>query len=191
MKSVKSLRMEGDVTTDGQKVSLHMQLTTDGDCRGTIGLMGGSAELVSVGGDTWFKPDEAFWNATAGGQADQIIEVVGDKWVVMPPDQSDVTSLCDLDELLDELDSDGKDEKVDKGETEEVDGEEAVVIEGESDEGDPVKAWVAVDDKHYILKMEVAQGEEPGEIAFSDFDEELDVEAPAEDEVIDFTQMAG
>jgi hypothetical protein len=51
--------------------------------------------------------------------------------------------------------------------------------------------WIAVDDPHHILEMEVTQGEEPGTITFSSFDEELDVQAPADDEVIDLDQLQG
>ena len=65
---------------------------------------------------------------------------------------------CDLDELLDEIDDDEPDEDTKKGETEEVDGEAAIIIEGETDEGDTTKAWVAVEGKHYILKLEVNRG---------------------------------
>ena len=123
--------------------------------------------------------------------ADQIIGLVGDKWVVLPPDEADISSFCDLDELLDEFDDDEPDKDTKKGETDEVRGEETIIIEGESDEGDPTKAWIAVDGKHYILKLEVNQGDEPGVIELTDFDEELDLEPPAEDEVIDFNQAAG
>jgi hypothetical protein len=51
--------------------------------------------------------------------------------------------------------------------------------------------WVATEDPHHILEMEVDQGDEPGTITFSEFDEELDVQAPAEDEVIDLEQLGG
>ncbi len=190
MKELKSLRLEGDVTTDGQQVSMDMQMTTDGDCQGTVGLMGGEAEFLSVGGDTWFRPDEEFWRATAADRADQIIALVGDKWVVLPPGEADVSSFCDLDELLDEFDDEDPDDDTTKGDTDEVHGEEAIIIEGESDEGDPMKAWIAVDGKHYILKLEVSQGDEPGIIELSDFDEDLDLEPPPDDEVVDFNQAA-
>jgi hypothetical protein len=84
---------------------------------------------------------------------------------------------------------DEDDSKAENEGTEDVDGTEAVKVTGETDEGDPVTVWVKVDEPHYILKMEVDQGEEPGEIVFSEFDEELEVEAPAEDEVIDLEQL--
>jgi hypothetical protein len=190
MKALSSVRMQGDIASEGEEVSLDMRVDTDGNCQGEISMMGGNAELLSIDGTTWFRPDEAFWRASAGPQADLIISTVGDKWVVMPAEQADVATFCDLDELLGQIEDTG-DEDVSKGETEDVDGEEAVVIESETDEGDPLKAWVAVDGEHHILKMEVEQGDEPGEIAFSEFDEELDLEAPADDEVIDFSQLAG
>lgn len=189
MKALESVRIAGDITTEGQPLSLDMQVSASGDCQGTMGIMGGSAELISTDGSTWFKPDEAFWRAIAGEQAEQIMGLVGDKWVVMPPEQADLASLCDLDELLDSMES--EDEDATKGDTEDVDGQEAVIIESESDEGDSVEAWVATDDPHHILKMEVTQGAEPGTLTFSDFDEELDVQPPADDEVIDFSEMAG
>lgn len=66
---------------------------------------------------------------------------------------------------------------------------EAVVVTSTSDEGDPVKAWVATDDPHHILQLEVDQGEEPGQIQFSDFDAELDLEEPTDDEVFDISQF--
>lgn len=189
MQGVDSLRMAGEITTDGEQISLDMQVSTVGDCQGSLSLGGGSAELISVGSETWFKPDEAFWRATAGPQADQIISVVGDKWVVVPPEEAGIASLCDLDELTDELASDDGDQPATKGETEEVDGQDAIVIESETSDGDPLKGWVAVDGEHYILKMEVDQGAEPGTITFSDFDEEVDIQAPPEDDVIDFSEM--
>lgn len=190
MKELSSVRMQGDIASEGQEVSLDLRVDTDANCQGEIEMMGGTAEILSIDGTTWFRPDEAFWKASAGAQADLIISTVGDKWVLMPAEQADVASFCDLDELLSDIDS-SDEEELSKGETEEIDGEEAVIIESKTDEGDPLKAWVAVDGDHHILKMEVEEGDEPGEVTFSEFDEELDLEAPADDEVIDFSQLAG
>jgi hypothetical protein len=191
MKTLKSVRMKGDITSDGQAITMDMQITTDGDCTGSIDMMGGTAEFLSIDGVAWFKPDEAFWQASAPDQADQITAVVGDKWVVLPPEETDLSSFCDLDELLKEFDDDAKNDKdITKGDTEEIDGEEALIINGESDDGEKMKAWVAVDGEHYILKLEVLEGDK-GTVEFSDFDEELDLEAPPEDEVIDFSQANG
>ena len=188
MKALKSVRMAGELVNDGEKVSVDMALTTDGDCEGTLGIQGGETQIRSLGGETWMKPDAAFWEASAGDQAEMIQGVVGDKWVVLGDDQG-FSQLCDLDELLAQTSNDEDSDNAETEGTEDVDGTEAVKVTGETDEGDPVTVCLKVDEPHYILRMEVDQGEEPGTIAFSDFDEELEVEAPADDEVVDLEQL--
>jgi hypothetical protein len=194
MLDLSSVRMSGDLTTDGEALTLDVQISTGGDCTGTIGLGGGDAELeiLSISGETWMKPSEEFWQMFAGPQADQVVEAAGDRWVVLPASESEnFAELCDLDTFLEELTEGDDDEGTEPtvGETEEVEGQEAVIVESETDEGDPVRAWVATEEPHYILKLEVTQGEEPGVITFSDFDEELDLEAPSDDEVFDISQL--
>ena len=188
MKAVETLRLAGDITTDGDKVSLDMQVSSQGDCQGSMTMDGGTAEILSVGSKTWLRPDEDFWRASAPSEAeaDQAIEAVGDKWVVLDQD-ADMSSLCDLDEFTGELDA--EDASATKAGTETIDGQEAVVIESETEEGDPLTGWVAVDGEHHLLKMEVTEGEEPGTITFSEFDEELDIQAPTDDEVADLSKL--
>ena len=188
MKALKSVRISGEVVEDGEKTSVDMTLTTDGDCEGTLAVQGGEAQIRSLGGETWIKPDSAFWEASAGEQAALVQGVVGDKWVVVGDDQ-DFAEFCDLDELLKEMGDDEVEDKAEVEGTEDVDGTEAVKVTGDTEEGDPVKVWVAVDEPHHILKVEVDEGEEPVEVAFSEFDEELSVEAPADDEVIDLEAL--
>ena len=191
MKSVKSLHMRGDVTTGGEEITLDLSLTDEGNCEGEVGVQGGTAEIISLDGQSWFKADQAFWEASAGEGAGQITQLVGDKWVVQPGEES-FASFCDLDTLLEELGSDDGDSKATKQEdTEEIDGQEAVVLDSETDEGDPLTAWVSVDDPHYILQMAVTEGEEPGKVTFSEFDEDVSIEAPAKEDTIDLSQMAG
>ncbi len=64
-------------------------------------------------------------------------------------------------------------------------------LEGKDDNGKPVTAWVAADDPHYILKMQVSQGSEPGTITFCDFNKSVSVEAPPSDQVIDLSKLGG
>jgi hypothetical protein len=190
MKALSSVTFGGELTNDGQQLTMDMAVTTDGSCEGTIALQGGKAEIRSTGDQSWMKPDAAFWESFAVKSAVMVQVVVGDRWVVIPGDASDFTELCDLDELLSEMGSD-ENAEAEVGGTQEVAGQEAVEVITESDEGDPVSVWIATDDPHHILQMEVTQGDEPGTITFSEFDEELDVQAPAEDEVVDLDQLNG
>lgn len=52
-----------------------------------------------------------------------------------------------------------------------------------NDEGEST-AYVSTDDPHYILQIERG-GEESGTATFSEFDEELEIEPPAEDDVVE------
>ncbi len=180
MSKLESVHLSADFTSEDSTVGLDLSLNTDGNCTGTVSIGEGSAEVLSLDGQSWFKADDAFWREQAGEQADQILSLIGDKWVVDTSGQ--FASFCDLDGLLDDF-GDPKDvaDATTDG-TEDVDGDEAVRIVGTED-GSETTAFVAVDEPHYILKILVT-GDEAGEATFSDFDEDIEVEAPAEEDTI-------
>jgi hypothetical protein len=180
MGELKSVHLNADITSDGNTVGMDLSLNTEGTCEGTIKVGEGSADVLSVDGSSWFKADEAFWREQAGDQADQVLDLVGDKWVVDTSDQ--FGSFCDLDGLLEDIGDpeDVQDAKTDG--TEDVDGEEAVKVVGTEDDSETT-VFVATDEPHYILKVEVT-GDDAGTAAFSEFDEDVEVEAPAEEDTI-------
>lgn len=188
MEGLESVRVTGSVTTDGQEIELDMQLNTKADCSGTIGFGGGSTELLGTDGSVWMKPDEAFWKAFAGDGAEQIMGIVGDKWVVVPDGEDGFAELCDLDELLDELIKDDDDTTYSKSGDDEIDGEKVLAIESKDEEGTST-GYVLVDEPHYLVKVEKTEGDEPGSVTFGEFDEPVDVEAPSDDEVVDLNSL--
>jgi hypothetical protein len=190
MKALEAVHMEGSVTQQESEIGLDLSLTTDGDCSGTVSRGdSGSAEVVTLDGTSWFKPDEEFWRAQAGPAAEQIISTVGDNWVQLPEGDESFASFCDLDELLDQI-GDDQDKTSEKGETEEVDGREAIKLTRDDEEtGGTITVWVALDDPHHILKVEQAEGDSPGTFSFSEFDEDASIEAPADDEVITVEEL--
>ncbi|GAA4703321.1 hypothetical protein [Nocardioides conyzicola] len=193
MGKLDSVKVSGKITTGGQEVSIDVQTNDGGDCTGSIGVGDGTAELLGVDGTTWFKPDEAFWRASAGDNADQIISVVGDKWVVVPASGDGFDQFCDIDDLLDELISSDKEagEKYTAKDTEKVEGAEAVPVEHTSKDDGTSVGYVRVDDPHYLVKIEKTDGDDNGSVVFSEFDEKFDVEAPAEDDTIDLDNLQG
>jgi hypothetical protein len=192
MLALTSLRMSGEITSDGEEILIDMALTTDGECAGTIGQGDASAEIIGTTEASYMKPDDAFWEMFAGPEASMISNLVGDRWVMFPADQSGFEEFCDLNELLSELgdrgDRDEGDEPTVEG-TEQVDGQDAVKVSTSTNEGDPLTVWIATSSPHHILQMEVTEGDEPGLITFSEFDEGIGVEPPPEDEVIDFSEL--
>ena len=191
MKDLDAVKVSGAVTTQGQEVEMDVRANADGDCSGSIGAGGGTAELLGVGDRLWFKPDEAFWRATAGENAEQILTIVGDRWVVVPDRDSAFNDFCDLDELIDEVTGSDDEATFTKGDTEDVDGDEVILLERESDEDGTSTSYVLVDEPHYVVKIERAEGDDTGAVSFSEFDAEFDVEAPGADEVVDFDKLAG
>ena len=63
-----------------------------------------------------------------------------------------------------------------------------VKVEQKDDKGTSV-GYVLVDGDHYLVKIERTEGDEPGHLDFSDFNEEFDVTAPADDEVVDLSTL--
>jgi len=185
MKALTSLRMAGDITTGGQDLTIDLTVSTSGDCEGSIAQDGATAEILSVGGESFMKPDAAFWEMFAGPSAATIIDAVGDDWVQFPAEQGDFSDFCNLEEFMEDLGGDKEPEDTTVEGTEELDGREAVRLSSTSEDDEPVTLWVAADAPHVILQMEVTEGDEPGRITFSDFDEDLALEAPPEDEVVD------
>jgi len=104
MQTLEAVHMEGSVSQQDNEIGLDLSLTTEGDCTGTV-CRGdsGSAQVVTLNDNSWFKPDEEFWKAQAGDAADQIISTVGDKWVQLPEGDQSFASFCDLNGLLDQI----------------------------------------------------------------------------------------
>lgn len=191
MKSVESLHVKGSVTQQGSELGRDVTLTADGDCVGSISISGdnsGSAELISVSGSSWFKPDEEFWRTQAGPQAEQIISKVGDKWVQLPEGDESFSTVCDLDQMLDPLSE--KTKSLEKGQTEEVDGQDAIKLTRDDQEsGGTITTWVAVDNPHHIVKFETEAGDASSSSTLSQFDQDAAIEAPADDEVITVEEL--
>ncbi len=135
------------------------------------------------------RPDEAFWRSSAGENADQVLTAVGDKWVVIAPEDDSFNQFCDLDELLDQLLEDDDQSTYSVDGTDELDGDEVVRVENEDPEEGTSTGYILVDEPHYLVKIEKTEGEDTGSVTFSEFDEEFDVEAPAEDEVVDLEAL--
>lgn len=191
MGDLKTVKVSGSVTSDGQQLDIDLQASSEGDCTGTIGVAGGTTELLGVGGSTWMRPDEAFWRATAGDSADQVIAAVGDKWVVIPAEDDSFNTFCDLNDLLDQLlkedDSDGS--TYSKNGTADLDGEKTLKIDNEDPKDGTSTGYVLVDEPHYLVKIEKTEGADTGNVTFSQFDEEFEVQAPGDDEVVDLDQL--
>ncbi len=191
MQALKTVRMAGRIEASGEQIGFDLELTTQGDCRGTFKVGHGSAQIIASGGDSWMKPDHAFWSMQAGGEASKIERLVGDKWVAIPAG-SGLTSVCDLDNFLDKIKDPGNDKQPPATVvgTQNVAGQDAVRVRDTGKGDDTTDGWVAIDDPHYLLKLEVA-GSGGGTVTFSDFDSDVTIKAPDPSDVVDLSRSTG
>jgi len=183
MKSLESVKYSGEIKSSGSSISLDIQASADGECTGTIGIGDGTAEVLATGGENWYRPDEAFWRQQAPDDADAIIAAVGDKWVI--DSDASFSQFCDLEAFFDNIFKDEADGGAYKTTgTDEVDGQQVVKVEQSDEDGSSV-GYVLVEGDHYLLKIERTEGEDPGKLEFSEFDEDVEVEAPSADEAVD------
>lgn len=179
MFEVKALHYEGTFTSsDGEAASTDLDLSKSGDCSGTITTSGGTAEILVVDSEAYLRGDERFWRA-AGAGSDKVAALTGGNWLHSKEANESLTKACDLTDVLAVLyehDSDAK------GALAEVNGVPAVELIGEED-GTTTHTWVAIDYPHYLLKVDEEGGHAPSTLTFSEFDKELNLTAPAADEI--------
>ncbi len=184
-----SVRLVGDLTNDGQELGMDLVASKGGDCTGSVTLGDATAEIRSLDGTTWFRPDEAFWKAQGGAQADQLIKLIGDKWVLQPEGEGGLGEVCDLDSLFeDAVDEKDDDSTYEKGDVTDVEGEQAIAIDATDADDETSTAYVLVEGEHYLTKLE-RKGTDSGTVTLSDFNKDVEVEAPADDEVIDLNNL--
>ena len=160
-----------------------MAIGKGGNCTGEFSTQGATAEILGVDGTTWFRPDEAFWTLFAGDEAaPAIIAAAGDSWVTLPADDTSFKPFCDIEEFLGSL-TDQDDATYTKGATKTISGDKTIEIISEREEGKS-SGYVQVGGEHYLVQIAKTEGDEPGTVNFSGFDEQPDVEAPADDEQI-------
>ncbi|GAA3075816.1 lipoprotein [Streptomyces roseofulvus] len=197
-RSADSLRMTGEVVTEGQHLDVDFSVDDQGSCQGRIGVDDGSAELRRLDDITYMKGDEEFWriSMTSQGvpenQIAPIIELVKGRWLKIAPGQAgsgDLGEVCDLDSLLDGLGRDPEDRRgLTRGPDREIDGTPvATLVKKDGDETTTVS--VAQEGKPYIRQVVRTGGEEPGRMTLSDFDRPVKVTAPPADETVDLSRL--
>lgn len=196
-RSADSLRMTGQVVSEGHDLDVDLSVDDQGSCQGRIGVEEGEAELRRVDDVTYMKGDAAFWriSMTAEGvpenQIDPVIELVEGRWLKIGPGEAgsaDLAEVCDLDLLLDDLGEDRDDAGLTRGPDREIDGDPvATLVEKES--GETTTVSVAQEGKPYIRQVVATGGEEPGSMTLSEFDRPVEVTAPPADEIVDLSRL--
>jgi hypothetical protein len=105
--AVPSFTMAGTVTDSSGTYNVNLSYKKGSGCQGTVAQPGkGSFAMVVIGTTAWVKPDDAFWKANAGSQADAAIALLAGRYLKGSTSNASVaslTKLCDVKSLASSL----------------------------------------------------------------------------------------
>lgn len=186
--AVDSFRISGEIRDNDGRIELDISYGRD-DAEGTISIDGsGSVEGRKVGDTIYANGDEEFYATLqrAADAGDPDLSGLAGKWVEVDDDAPvglrALTTFLDRDDLVDSLEPDDSDadKTFDISGPEDVEGTRAYVVTNEdgdtfavSAEGDPVPVRITSDT------------DEGGKIVFDGYGDDVSVDAPADDEIVD------
>ena len=181
-KAEESVAIKGEGSDEGSTIAIDMSYVGK-DSEGSIAIDGNEMQVLAVDGKTYFKATDAFWESMAPDQAEQIIAVVNDRWILTnnEPDFKDLASFADRTAFADEL---LKPESTPKlGDPKKVAGVDCLALD---DEGDVL--YVAKDDGRPI---QIAGEKGEGDDLNFTYDDAKAPEAPAKSEVLSTSVFGG
>jgi hypothetical protein len=179
LKAAKSFHVKGAMTDNGDVTTLDMKISGD-DVIGSLEFGGAKLEMLSVAGQRYIRPNEAFWKMidSSGATAKLMKNAVGTKWI--KPSATDVSfnnffSITNVDDMLKPTGT------LSKGEAKTVEGVPAI---GLVDSGDAKSTlYVATTGEPYPVKLDRPA---PEGLTFSEVGATFaEIKAPAATEVID------
>jgi hypothetical protein len=185
MRDASSLTVRGGDRTRDLAVQVESSFDKDGHCKGSIAIGKGKGHFLRTDDTSFMRGDEEYWRATEGEYAEDVIALVGPKWVLVPVSMDRLAELCDVEHFLQDVE-DVDEDLATKGETSELDGREALEIKVK-EHGVTRHIWVAVEGEHHVLKIQYDNDLAAG-LKFSNYEVPVDVEAPAEGEYVDFSE---
>ncbi|MQY16220.1 hypothetical protein SRB5_64180 [Streptomyces sp. RB5] len=198
-KGASSLTMDLDLTSDGEHITGTISLDKDTRCAGKLTLGGqGGMEIRRTTDAVYILPDDAFLKTQTKDQpADQAaatIALMKGRWLktsVNSADAKQMAKMCDLDELLAELDDPDESDNLKKAGYTDFNGSRVFELTSKEDDGGTGTVYIQAEGEPYILNFEKKGGKEPGKVVMSDFNKPVDVQAPPADQILDPAALGG
>jgi hypothetical protein len=174
-----SARINGEfVDDDGLSTTFDLEFDETG-AAGTLTVENAEFEITSVDGTFYMKGAADAWDQFAGEGAGQI---VADKYVLIPADQAGgFETFTDISSFTDELLT--PDGEVSIADETEIDGQKVVGLT--SDAGGFL--YIATTGDPLPVQLKAPEGEDGA--ANFEWNIDVDIEAPPEDEIVDFSTL--
>ena len=181
--SAKSVRVKGDISEEGQSITIDLKLAGVARGSGTVIQNGGRIDLVRIGNAIYFKADEKTLNTTIAQGNPQIVKRIAGRYVKATADTPGFDSFAGLLDFVEfvkgVLSPDGTISRVDG---KPVSGVPTVGLkDNDADSGGVL--YVADKDEPYPLRIAPASG--PGGVTMSDWNSDITITPPPADQVID------
>ncbi|MEV6833851.1 hypothetical protein AB0N17_04905 [Streptomyces sp. NPDC051133] len=196
MTKLDSFKVKGGMTTDGEHMTFDFAVAAKGNCHGSFTTGGASAEIREVGGTTYMKGDEKFWqqmgkeDGSSSKETDALAEMFKGRWFKMPAEDAksdDKFPFCDIGTMFEK---DEKESHLTRGADTEVNGTPAATLKGK-DGAATQTLLISAKGEPYALRLTAEGGKEPGSFDFSAFNEPVTVTPPPAGEVIDPDKLKG
>jgi hypothetical protein len=201
MLDVTSLRVTGQVRDGGEHYFVDLSMDRDDRCTGTIRVGGSHLDIRRIGDRAWLKGEAGAFNRLGGGAVpQQVLDRLSGSWVQL--DGRTATRLCDFDALLAtfEVVDFGQQGKAGKGRSKRdavdgpvpasvveettIDGHKAVQLTASPGGAHDENTWVLSEAPHHVVRLESTATQDGGTLSFSEFDVDVEVEAPPRKDVI-------
>lgn len=191
MRDVSSMRMTGQVRDAGEHYFIDLSLDREDRCTGTVRIGGSHLDIRRLGDRAWVKGEAGAFNRLGGGVLPRsALQRLSSSW--LPLEGRSAASLCDLDKLLrtfevvDFAEKGGDRDEVPTsvGEESSIGGDTVVQLSASPGGAHDEMVWVRSEAPHHVVKIESTATRDGGTIAFSEFDEAVEVEAPDPKDVL-------
>jgi hypothetical protein len=191
MQDVTSVRLTGQVRDAGEQYFVDLSVDREDRCSGTVRIGGSHLDVRRLGDRAWVKGEAGAFNRLGAGSIPRsALQRLSTSW--LPLEGKAAASLCDFDRLLktfevvdfDEKRGDREDVPATVGDESKVDGQTVVQLSASPGGAHDEMVWVRSEAPHHVVKIESTAAQDGGTIAFSEFDEDVEVEAPAPKDVL-------
>lgn len=169
---VSSVHVAGTVASSGTKVALDLNLVNGKGGKGSMTQNGLGFQIVAVGPEVYLNGSTAFWRATAGAAAAQLLS---GKWLKAPAtgQLASLATLTNVQKLFNQLlSSHGK---LAKGKTTTVQGQKVIAVTDTTNGG---TLYVAATGNAYPIEISKT-GADGGRIVFDHFNQPVSLTPPA------------
>jgi hypothetical protein len=191
LKAASSLTMDGSLLDSGQPITVSLGIKPGEGCAGSIDMdTKGSFKFILIGKTVYLNPDDNYWEANAGSNADAIIKLVDGRYIKSTTSGATggatlgVIKLCDLSQVAGSIKVNGT---ITKGKLTTLGGVKVLPLI----QGTDGTLWVTDTAKPELIKVEstYASGDSTvGVVTFSP-GAPVTLTAPPADQVIDAAKL--